>query len=277
MNDVVILVPYFGTHWPSWMNFFVESCKYNEWINWVIFTDIEPPENICDSITYISSSVDAIKERIKKKLEITPTFNLPYKLCDFKITYGILFDEYIKGYKYWGCGDLDVIYGNIGKFLLPFLPYNFNLISMAFDRFSAHFGLLRNDVSINNKFKQIKEWKKFLSFPDYKGIDERPFAKLFDRRECFFLDIDPLDRFYYRRGEKSILPSDYYWEEGDLYTFVENNKIDIPLIHFYVYKRYNMGGKPTYDAFKNLIRTGYRKKKWRINAFGFLPYEGDEK
>lgn len=40
MKSIIIIVPYFG-EFPNYFQLFLNSCKYNESINWVIITDKE--------------------------------------------------------------------------------------------------------------------------------------------------------------------------------------------------------------------------------------------
>ena len=43
--------------------------------------------------------------------------NSPYKLCDYKPVYGLIFDEDLQDYDFWGHCDVDLIFGDIRKFI----------------------------------------------------------------------------------------------------------------------------------------------------------------
>ena len=43
LASVLILIPWFGP-WPPWMRFFLESCRWNSTINWLLIGDAEPPK-----------------------------------------------------------------------------------------------------------------------------------------------------------------------------------------------------------------------------------------
>src|SRR5947208_1133673 len=49
---LIMLCFYFG-RWPAWINFFVESCKWNPDVHWRIYTDCGEPENHASNIAYV--------------------------------------------------------------------------------------------------------------------------------------------------------------------------------------------------------------------------------
>ena len=54
---------------------------------------------------------------IQAKYDFSINLPSPYKLCDFKPAYGEIFNEFISSFDYWGYCDVDLIWGNIRKFL----------------------------------------------------------------------------------------------------------------------------------------------------------------
>ena len=38
-------------------------------------------------------------------------------MCDYKPAYGLIFEDYIKDYNFWGHCDIDTIMGNLGKLI----------------------------------------------------------------------------------------------------------------------------------------------------------------
>ena len=55
--------------------------------------------------------------RFEKKLGFPVALNSPYKLCDFKPSDGEVFEDYLNDYDYWGHCDVDLIWGDIRKFV----------------------------------------------------------------------------------------------------------------------------------------------------------------
>ena len=68
----------------------------------------------------------------------------PYKCCDFKPIYGLIFKEYVSEYEYWGHCDFDLIFGDLQSFFDRYDLYKY-------DRFIplGHLSLYRNTDEVN--------------------------------------------------------------------------------------------------------------------------------
>lgn len=49
------------------------------------------------NIKVFSSSLADIQQRAEQKLHISAKLPTPYKLCDFRPIYGIIFEDYLRG------------------------------------------------------------------------------------------------------------------------------------------------------------------------------------
>jgi len=110
----------------------LESMRWNPKVQFVLINVIEEGSTDADDIKNLvikmgvpNFHVEAVtfggfSARIKDKLGIDVTFTKDwyYKMCDYKPTLAHLFPDIMaKGsYKYWGYGDLDVIWGNFTRF-----------------------------------------------------------------------------------------------------------------------------------------------------------------
>lgn len=170
MNKLVLISCYMG-NFPSYFNLFVESCRWNPQIDWLIFSDCPPltyeiPSNV--RIEYLT--LTEVQELAFRKIGRWIKLNRAYKLCDFKPTYGLLFSEWITGYEYWGHCDIDVIWGRLQTKILP-------LLDKRADRYFkyGHLSIYRNVVEINESFKLPYsgiQYKKALSTSISCGFDE---------------------------------------------------------------------------------------------------------
>ncbi|WP_420882928.1 DUF6625 family protein [Zooshikella ganghwensis] len=41
LKTIAIIIPYFG-QWPEWIDLYIESCKHNPSIDWLLFSDCPP-------------------------------------------------------------------------------------------------------------------------------------------------------------------------------------------------------------------------------------------
>lgn len=167
MNKICIIICYFGKL-PSYFEFWRHSAYNNPTINFLFITDcnIESANNI----RVLKMSFFECKNYIQQKFDFEITIDSPYKLCDFKGSYGYIFQDYIREYDFWGFGDIDLIYGNIRLFLT-------NDILDAYDMISGwgHFTLYRNNTYCNNFFLQ-----KVDEFLYYKDVFQSHSNMVFD-------------------------------------------------------------------------------------------------
>lgn len=146
MNEIAVVLLYFGKLKPSFKLFY-ESCRRNAGIDWLIFTDNEEPNDRAQNVRWINFSLDEFNRLATEKIGIEIKITNPYKLCDYKPTYGLVFDEYIKGYKYWAFGDIDLIYGDVLSYLEKIKYYKYDKIN-----FAGHFCLMKNVREMNYLF-----------------------------------------------------------------------------------------------------------------------------
>ena len=148
-NKIVIIIPYFGK-FPNNINLTLKSMEKNENITWMFFSDniIKPKYK---NINFIHMSFDDMKQIIKEK--IGTNISKPYKLCDYKPLYGILFEEYINKYDFWGYCDIDVIFGDVEKFITDKILDKYDKILEL-----GHFSLYRNIKEINYMYLNLDKY-----------------------------------------------------------------------------------------------------------------------
>lgn len=168
MKRIVIIVCYYG-RLPEWFNIWVESCKYNSTFDFIIITDnylCNMPQNI----KVINIEFNQLKKIFSEAIGFDVVLNEPYKLCDFKPIYGKAFEQYIEKYDFWGHCDLDLIWGDLKKFITDEMLSKYDLIGMY-----GHLMIYRNNEKMNNLFKEkggIFSYKKVYSHNESFGFDE---------------------------------------------------------------------------------------------------------
>ena len=141
-----LILPYFG-EFNNYFPLFLKSCAANPSYDWIIITDnpfnYECPENV----HVISSTLESIRWSARQKLGFDVALKDPYKLCDYKPAYGLLFEKYLEDYEYWGHCDCDLIFGNLEKLLTPLLNKEYDKIFAA-----GHLTIYRNSFENNRRF-----------------------------------------------------------------------------------------------------------------------------
>ena len=219
-QSIAILIPYFG-QWPAWIDFFVESCRANRSIDWILFGDAEPPENRAPNVRHVRISFDDYKSLAGDALGISLRTDKPYKLCDLKPALAHVHADLVRGYDFVGFGDLDVIYGDIRAFYDRDLLDRFDVLSSHPDRVSGHFCLMRNRDDVVGAFKRSRGWKAAMEQPDYVDFDERSFYNLLrgPRTRLFGKWGHPPIRCLFREAYSTPAATNemrWYWEKGRL-------------------------------------------------------------
>lgn len=177
MNRFAVIIPYFGQFKPS-IALFLESCKRNPAVDWLIFTDCDIPEavTLTSNIHWHAATLESVSALAREKLKLPINLTRAYKLCDLKPFYGMIFADWLNGYEYWGFGDTDVIYGDVAGYLEA-IGYT------AYDKINwmAHLCFVRNtpectQVALNAVPGTI-EAEEVLLCEQNLGFDERDYNR----------------------------------------------------------------------------------------------------
>jgi len=169
-KQIALIIPYFGvlpTHFP----YFSESVSHSPSIDVLLFTDVRIEHPVPSNIKVYPHTLSEFNRTASRLLSIPVTISSPYKLCDFKPTYGMLFHEYIRDYEFWAFGDIDLVYGDLAHFLTPLMREN-DIVSCRKGWVSGSFCLLRNCVKVNSAYTCSATWQETLASPDYQHFDE---------------------------------------------------------------------------------------------------------
>jgi len=169
-NKIAIIICWYGD-WPWYWPLFVKSVKHNPTVDFLIVTDEDITIALPNNIKVISHSFIEVKDLIQRSVGVPISLENPYKLCDFKPTYGLVFQEYLVGYQFWGYGDIDLIFGDIRAFLSNELLNTYDVISPFRDFLAGYFVLFRNNEKNKLLFTEGKDYAKIFQSPACRGFD----------------------------------------------------------------------------------------------------------
>lgn len=162
-HRIALVIVWFG-EWPFWMSAFLVSCAKNPTIDWFIFSNTPPPSNLPANVKLLPMTIDAFNARATQalgiKVNILPDYT--YKLCDLKIAYGRIFEQELCEYDFWGCCDMDIVWGNIRHFMVSTLLARYDIITSRPNQIAGHFCLFRNTPEITNLFRTIPNIEQHL-------------------------------------------------------------------------------------------------------------------
>lgn len=279
MKKVNIIIPYFGT-FPNYFQLFLNSCKYNETINWTILSDCEISYHVPTNVKIVATNFSEVRSRICAAFNFSPVIDTVHKLCEYKPAYAYLFPEYTEGYDYWGYGDIDLIYGDIRRFLTDeVLKYDkvFQL---------GHFTLIKNEKQFNEMFMNPvldrELYKEAFSSPDNYNFDEqfldRPnINTIFEQNGCSIWGKSYAADIYTKSNGFLIDKGDgnpekkkeaiFVWDKGDLKRYVRSKGDVIEEEYMYIHLQKRAMS----------VRVNYGEDIYKIIPNAFEPLEVDLK
>lgn len=236
MKSICMVIPYFGK-FHDYFNLWLESVKYNKDIDFLIFTDVCEKYELPHNVKFVKTSLDMLKKRIQNLYPFKIKINTPYKLCDFRPAYGDIFKDELSEYDFWGYCDVDLIFGDIRKFVTDEVLERYEKINLH-----GHFSLYKNNDKMNllykRNFKELIDYKFVFKqnwnyhFDEYPGISfycQSAKIKVIDIEQ--YADMSWLDYKFIKKYDKCRRLDDddnieqiFYWKDGKLLNLVRDNE-----------------------------------------------------
>jgi hypothetical protein len=179
MKKIAVIVFHFGKQ-PWHLPFFLQSCAANPSIQFLFFSDTALP-NKPSNVQHIPFSLSAFNQLATTELGFTVAVQKPYKLCDLRPAFGVIFSRWLMGYDIWGYADTDVIFGRIREFFTDSLLEAYDVFCVK-DRYPAgFFTLLKNKPAVNQLFTKSK---------DYRTIFTKQQNFMFDECSTAYADVE---------------------------------------------------------------------------------------
>ncbi len=230
MKKILMIHPYFGKT-PEWFSEWL--CTVNQLkdsrFNFLIVTDIDmTPFYVEKHIKILNTTLSELKEKISKTMGFNAALGFPYKLCDYKPAYGLIFYDYVKDYDFWGYGDIDILWGRLDKYITDDMLESYDRIG-----YLGHFSLYHNDDTVNHLFMKrgMFSYKKVYSDDYVYGFDEQSgmmYITLKNGVKTYldehFLNLDWRSKEFVAGGIKNYKYQVFYWENGGVYrAYIDND------------------------------------------------------
>ena len=237
---ICIISVYFGVL-PNYFGLWLRSVKFNSNIDFLMFSD-QTIQEIPNNLKIVNCNLHQLKDRIENKLGYLISLDKPYKCCDFRPAFGLIFDDYLVNYDYWGYCDFDMIFGDLKSF---FEKYHLS----QYDRFlpMGHLGLYKNTIINNKRFMtMINDCVDYRQvFTDYHNyaFDEQGSRIIYEKcgysffRQRIFADISKIyKRFRLALKDKNYNNQVFFWDRGKIFrAFIVYDEIryeEFIYIHF---------------------------------------------
>ncbi len=195
MKKVLFIIPYYG-ELPPYFDFWLQSCKKNPKFEWLLVSDKESiRKELPNNVHYHRVSFAELQNKIETTLGIEMAHFTPYRLCDCKPFLGEIFKEKLINYDFWGWSDVDLIFGDLAKFVTPDVLGDYDKIYNK-----GHLSLVKNSRQMSDKITSMLDLQavKNVFLSEYpQGFDENMFNELcsisgvksYEKKE--WLDINP--------------------------------------------------------------------------------------
>lgn len=251
-SKICFVIPYFGS-FKEYFQLFLNSCQKNPNVNWLIITDNEENYNYPINVKRIKMSFDELRKKIQDKFDFDIPLEKPYKLCDFRASYGYIFEDELKEFDFWGYCDTDVIFGNIRKFITEDVLNSYDKVG-----YLGHFTLIRNTYKLNRAFmlpingipvyRQILASNENFSFDEefknsinniflennYRIFTDTNEAGLYTKTSNFKLTKMNLKNYKYR--VEKLQKAFFVYENGSLVRYIKHQdkleRLEYLYIHF---------------------------------------------
>jgi hypothetical protein len=174
MSRIALVIFYAGPL-PDYFRYFSESFARNQDIDIDIylFNDKFLQPDLSGKLKTIPFTLEQFNQLASERLEIPINVNWGYKLSEYRPAFGVIFEDYLKGYDFWGYCDLDIILGRISHFLTKDVLKFYDVITASEIQLVGHFVLFRNNPTVNNLFRKTNDYiKMFIDNEKYYNFDE---------------------------------------------------------------------------------------------------------
>lgn len=147
-HSIALIIPYFGKL-PGYFHHFLASVRHNPTIDVFLYTDDRSPYDYPPNVIVKYETFGELVERIQRNFDFRISCEAPYKLCDYKPAYGVIFADDLAGYDVWGYCDIDMVFGNLRNFITDEL---IDTHDKLFEH--GHLTLFRNESENNRRFME---------------------------------------------------------------------------------------------------------------------------
>ena len=173
----------------------------------------------------IKTNVDTVVDKVSDLLGTKIQLKSNKKTCDLKASLGDIFSEHIMDYEYFGCYDIDTLFGDVEKYVNPLIG-EYDIISVGHEtyhnRLSGPFLIMKNTQELRTFYRTEK------------------FIKCFDSADVECYEENVMDRLVKDKFTVKLICSmntsssgkniyDCTWSGGKNYV----NNEEIFLYHFY--------------------------------------------
>lgn len=177
---VALVVVYTG-QWPRWCQLFFDSVGRNPVIDLVLVCSESPPCPPPANVHAVRLTVDELAARFSAATGLKLNSVTGHKLCDFRPFFGLAFEDFLRGYDFWGFCDVDMVFGDLSKLLTPDFLDEVDVFSAHDRQLVGHFTIIRNNERMNRLGFEMEGWQAACLSPSNAMVDEKHFSRAVEK------------------------------------------------------------------------------------------------
>lgn len=217
MTKIIVIGTYFGK-WPVWFPAFLLSCAKNDSIQWLFFTDCESPQVTYPNIKFERMDLGQLNNLASKRLGIHIQKNA-WSQIDLKPAWGVIFEDYIKGFDFWGHCDTDMVWGDFRSFITEAILQDNDIVSCRKDFLAGQFTLWRNESEVNALFRAVPHYREIFQCSEWHSFEESIISlflrTLIGKGGSSIRVYWPEPMFVWFHGRTNAI--DWYWANGKVF------------------------------------------------------------
>lgn len=115
-KELAVLTVYFG-ELPPWLPLTLHSMAANPRVSFAVVGDAAPPQRLPPNVEFVTVSYREIQARLALLTGGPVAYRDTYKANDIKPLLAELYPRLVRGYEWWAWADLDVLFGDLLKFV----------------------------------------------------------------------------------------------------------------------------------------------------------------
>jgi hypothetical protein len=172
MRSIAVVSCFFGK-WPEWIDFFLASCRHNASVDFLLVTDCGPPRQALAANTkLVAMDLPSLRALASERLGLPVALNRAYKVIDFRPAWGVVFENLLAPYDFWGYCDLDLVFGDIRSFLGEEVLSAYDVISTRREFLTGPFTLFRNAPEINRLYERSRDYRRVFTSDTIFNFEE---------------------------------------------------------------------------------------------------------
>lgn len=299
-NKICIVGVYFGPL-PKYLSLWLKSAAHNRSVDFFLFTDQKVAGDVPANVHVVSMDLPEMQRRASAVLGFDANLSKPYKCCDYKPLYGLIFSDHLHRYDYWGHCDFDLIFGDLQALFDRYGLYRY-------DRFLAlgHLSLYRNTEEVNRRYTVSGSEADYVTvftndrpyvFDEIPGMTavylqhQFPFfhKNIFADIACTYDRFRIINTYALDAKVKNYPHQIFCWEEGKIYRYYEEKgeilREEKLYIHFKKRPNFSVDFPPEDCSAFFITKFGFVKREGevtladmkRLNPYKGRLYEGLEK